>query len=64
MAFVAEVVKLHKLSPPPESVTVGQFIGAVRKAIESKPAEPESDVPAALAEWDVKEIPNDEVPGS
>lgn len=63
--FVAEVVKLHKLTPPPAEVTVGQFIGAVRKAIESKPApaveqagDAPSDTPAVLAEgWETAEIP-------
>ena len=64
--FVVEVVKLHRLSQPPADVTVGQFIGAVRIAIEAKAIVAQAEMEAADedGEWPVVEIPTGEVPGS
>ena len=64
--FVMETVALHMLTDPPADVTVGQFIGAVRNAIESKAIVAHAEMEAADedGEWPVVEIPTGEVPGS
>ena len=66
-ANVEQLAEQHGLDKPPATVTVAQMLGAVRKAIESKPEPVESepsaeDIPAALADWNVVEIPTDEEP--
>lgn len=65
--FLDEVVSMHELQAPPAGVSVGQMLGAVRKAIEARPKAAESEPRPESADpvpsddtpmWETATIPN------